>query len=40
MSQANVEIVRRAADSFNSRNLSGMLEHFDEDALEAAGLPA
>ena len=32
MSQANVEIVRRAADSFNSRDLSGMLEYFDQDA--------
>jgi ketosteroid isomerase-like protein len=32
MSQENVEIVRRGADSFNRRDLTAFLEHFDEDA--------
>ena len=32
MSQANVEIVRRATDFFNDRDLSGFLDHFDHTA--------
>ena len=32
MSQENVEIVRRAVDSFNRRDVPALLERFDEDA--------